>query len=156
MGWYKETGRCKDTGNIKWQLKHKWQSYSVKRTTWYKDEKPPIQWKELRAWCKREETIWIHQYHYINLQKNYKEDWSNQTVTTYTNATGILTNNPIKRSNPFTHYMSELQLGVGLMCKVWKHLILIKGSWTMQSNMQNNIWSLSGINFLIHTWLRWK
>jgi len=31
----------------------------------YKDEKPPIQWKELHAWCKREETIWIHQYHYI-------------------------------------------------------------------------------------------
>ena len=28
----------------------------------------------------------------INLQKNYKEDWSNQTVTTYTNETGILNN----------------------------------------------------------------
>ena len=59
---------------------------------------------------------------------NYKEDRSNQTVTTYTNETGILTNNLIKWSNPITDYMSELQLGVGLMCKVWKHLILIKGS----------------------------
>ena len=78
VGWYKKTGRCKDTSTT-------WNDKTIQRKEPHCIKIRNYLFSERTAWCKREETtwihketIWIHQYHYINLQRNYKEDWPTQ------------------------------------------------------------------------------